>query len=143
MIDQDLRREIILDNYQNPLNKVEEEKEGYLKANTNNESCIDNITVMAKIKENIIEDICFLGEACAISTSATSLMIKNLIGKTISEALLLINEYENMLDEKPYNKDKLNELIVYNEIYKQPNRKGCALLPFNSIKRILKEYQAI
>lgn len=140
-MEQELRREIILDNYQNPKNKVDAIKDGYIKANTNNESCIDNITVMAKIDNDVIADICFLGEACAISTSATSIMIKNFIGKTVDEAWNIIKEYENMLNEQPYNQEILRELIVYNEIYKQPNRKGCALLPFNSIKRILEDYQ--
>ena len=35
--------------------------------------------------DNKIEDIRFDGEACAISTAATSIMIRNLIGKTLEE----------------------------------------------------------
>ena len=31
----------------------------------------------------------------------------------------------------------LGELNVYNEIYRQPNRKKCALLPFESLKKII------
>ena len=42
-----------------------------------------------------------------------------------------------MIDEKEYDKDLLGELNVYDEIYKQPNRKNCALLPFNSLKKIV------
>ena len=31
------------------------------------------------------------------------------------------------------------ELIVYDEIYKQPNRKNCALLTWRGTKKVLKE----
>ena len=39
-MEENLRREIILDHYQNPKNKESVTDERYLKANTNNESCI-------------------------------------------------------------------------------------------------------
>ena len=42
-----------------------------------------------------------------------------------------------MIDEKEYDSNLLGELIVYNEIYRQPNRKKCALLPFESVKKII------
>ena len=48
-------------------------------------------------ENNIVKDVKFDGEACAISTSATSIMIKLLVGKTITEAKELINNYFNCL----------------------------------------------
>ena len=135
--DPELRREIILDNYQNPTNRGLVNDSHYIKENTNNESCIDNLDIEMKIENDIIRDIRFDGEACAISTSATSIMIKTLIGKTITEARKILQNYDNMIMEKEYNEDILGELIVYDEIYKQPNRKTCALLPRNAIVKIL------
>lgn len=137
-MDNNIRRDIILDNYENPFNKGLIEDKNYIKINMNNESCIDNLDFILKIENNVIKDIRFDGEACAISTSASSLMIKTLINKTKAEALEIISNYENMIDEKPYDKNILNELNVYDEIYKQPNRKKCALLPFWGIKKLLK-----
>ncbi len=138
-MDANLRREIILDNYQNPFHKglVEDSKGEYIKNNTNSTSCIDNIDIMYKIKDGVIEDIYFDGEACAISTSATSIMIRTLIGKTIEEAKVYLENYEAMIQEKPYDKELLKELNVYDEIYLQPNRIKCALLPFISLRRAL------
>ncbi len=136
-MDPNLRREILLDNYQNPEHKGLTDDISYIKVNTNNESCIDNLDIMYKIENDKIVDICFDGEACAISTAATSIMIKELIGKTIEEAKKIVTEYEKMLNEEPYDENMLGELIVYNEIYKQPNRKKCALLPFESIKKVI------
>mgnify|MGYP002618869568 FL=1 len=64
-------------------------------------------------------------------------MIKSLIGKTKEEILKILENYENMINEKEYDSSVLGELNVYNEIYRQPNRKKCALLPFESLKKII------
>ena len=92
---------------------------------------------MIKFEDNIIKDIRFDGEACAISTSAASIMIKTFVGKTKEEANEIINNYEKMLNEEKYDSSVLEELNVYDEIYKQPSRKRCALLPIEAIKRII------
>ena len=92
---------------------------------------------MVKIENNVITDVRFDGEACAICTSSTSVTIQTLIGKTVEEALLICNNFENMINEKPYDIDLLEDAIVYDDIYKQPNRKKCALLSWWGIVKIL------
>ena len=89
-MDSDLKRTIILENYSNPFNKGLVNDNSYIKINVNNESCIDNIDMMIKIEDNVIKDIRFDGEACAISTSATSIIIKTMLNKNIDEALDII-----------------------------------------------------
>lgn len=140
-MDSNLRREIIMDNYQYPMNRGLIEDDSYLKVNTNSESCIDNLDYMMKIDDGKIIDIRFDGEACAISTSATSIMIRSLIGKSIEEAKELLINYKNMINEKEYDEELLGELIVYDEIYKQPNRKNCALLPTVAIDKMIGELE--
>lgn len=136
-MDKEIRREIILDNYQNPINKGLKKDDSYILKNTNNESCIDNIDMMMKAEDGVIKDILFDGEACAICTSATSIIIKTLIGKTLDEAEKIIMNYQNMINEKDYDKELLGELIVYEDICMQPNRKKCALLPSDAAEKIL------
>lgn len=140
-MDENVRREIILDHYQNPKNKETIEDERYIKVNSNNESCIDNINIYILIEDGIIKDIKFDGEACAISTSSTSIMITNLIGKSIGEAKEYIDNFDAMVNEGEYNEEILNEGIVYNTIYKQGNRKTCALLPYKGIRKVLEDYE--
>lgn len=140
-MDEKLKRDIILDNYQNPVNRGLTDSNGYIKVNTRNSSCVDNIDVMAKLENGIFIDIRFDGEACAISTSATSIMIKTLIGKTIYEAKDIIENYEKMINEQSYNDELLGELKVYDTVSKQPSRKKCAMLPFESIKKIIEQAQ--
>ena len=138
-MDSNLRREIILENYQEPLNRGLVEDDSYLKVNTNSESCIDNLDFMMKIENNTIKDIRFDGEACAISTSASSIMIRRLLGKSVEEAKNILDNYLKMIQEEDYDKELLGELNVYDEICKQPNRKNCALLPRVAITKMLEQ----
>ena len=138
-MDANLKREIILDNYQEPFHKGLVEGEGYCKVNTSSKSCIDNLDFIMKQKGDIIEDIRFDGEACAISTSVSSILARKLIGKTVEEAKDILMNYQNMINEKEYDENILGELNAYDEIYKQPNRKNCALLPNVAIEKLLGE----
>ena len=141
-MDSETKREIIMENYLHPFNKeVPKNKEEYDYINSNNESCIDNLDIYLKVEDNIIKDIKFNGEACAISTSTTSIMIKLFLNKTIDEALEIVKNYENMINEKDYDENILGEANAYDEIYKQQNRKHCALLSWNGIKELLEKYK--
>ena len=54
-MDSNMKREIILDNYSHPFNRGTGGDE-YIKVNSNNESCIDNIDLYIKFNDGIIED---------------------------------------------------------------------------------------
>ena len=110
--------------------------------------CSVSTAFAAKIPEDVqtvikksfpTADIRFDGEACAISTSATSIMIRSLIGKSVEEVEKIIDNYQKMINEEKYDEELLGELNVYDHICKQPNRKGCALLPSVAISGMLKE----
>ena len=138
-MNEEIKRAIILENYQNPKNRGLIKDDSYKMVNTNSESCIDQIDLQIKIENEIIKDIRFDGEACAICTSSTSIMINTLIGKTIDEALEIIDNFGYMIDEKEFNKDIIGEAIVYSDISKQPNRKNCALLTWRGTKKLIDE----
>ena len=134
-MDQNIKRSIILENYQNPKNRGLIGDSSYIKTDTNNDSCIDEIHLEVKIESGVIKDIRFDGEACAICTSATSIMIQTLIGKTLNEAKEIYDNYIKMIEEQDYDEDLLEEAVVYSDIGKQPNRKKCALLPWWGIEK--------
>ena len=136
-MDQNTKRSIILEHYQNPKNKGLIDDDTYIKINMNNESCIDEIDLMVKLENNKIIDIKFDGEACAICTSSTSVMIDTLLYKTIEDAKEIINNFYNMIEEKEYNENILEQANVYNDIAKQPNRKKCALLAWWGIEKAI------
>lgn len=138
-MDPNLKRSIILENYQNPKNKGLIDDDSYLKVNMDSDSCIDEIDLMVKIEDGIIKDIRFGGEACAICTSSTSIMIQTLLNKKVTEAIDVLENFKKMIDEKEYDRDILEDAIIYDDIAKQPNRKKCALLSWWGIEKILKE----
>lgn len=140
-MDSNLKREIILDNYSHPFNKNTDNTDGYVKVNSNNESCIDNIDLYIKFEDDCIKDIKFDGEACAISTASTSIMIKNMIGKSIDEVLNYIKNFEAMLNEEEYEDTEFGEAQVFDETYKQGNRKTCVTLPYRGIERAIEDYK--
>lgn len=128
-MDSNMKRSIILDNYQDTSNRmIPEDTHDYIKINSNNVSCIDNIDIYVKIEGDKITDIKYYGEACVIAMSSSSILCKMLIGKTIEEAKKILDNYFRMIEEDEYDKEILGEAQVYDDIYKQPARKTCATL---------------
>ena len=134
-------RQIIMDHYEYPRNHHLVEDETYHKAHRASESCIDDITVMAKIENNVIQDVCFDGIACTISTASTSIMSELLIGKTLEEANAIITEYYKMVELLPYDEEMLQEAIAFHQVGKQANRIKCATIGFKAIETCIKEHK--
>ena len=93
------------------------------------------------LQDGVIKDIRFDGEACAICTASTSIMSELLIGKTIDEANVIIENYNNMIYEKDYDPEILEEAIAFMNTHKQANRIKCATLGWTGIKQILDKEQ--
>ena len=138
VMDRELKRSIILDNYQTP-NKKMVSGDDYVKINTRNVSCIDNLDIYLKVNNNIIEDITFEGEACVISISSTNILINMIVGKTKEEGIYIIDNYLKMINEEEYDKEVLKELMVFDDTSKQPSRIKCATLSANGIKKFLED----
>lgn len=136
-MDNNLKRSIILEHYQNPQNRGLIEDDSYIKINMNNESCVDEVNLMVKVEDDVIKDIRFDGEACAMCVSSSSIMVETLIGKTIEEVKEILKNFLNMIDEKEYDPSILESANVYDDTYKQPNRKKCVLLPWWGIEKII------
>ncbi len=140
-IPKELKKEIILDHYKNPRNKKLTKDESYLSHHENSASCIDDIEVQAKIDNGIVKDVCFDGVACSISTASTSIMCEMMPGKSIAEAEHFIEQYHNMLFEKPYDAELLGELIAFDELHMQANRIKCGYIGMLALTKILEQYK--
>ena len=55
-MDQNVKRSIIVENYEHPKNRGLIEDATYLSSNTSNDSCIDEIDLMVKIEKGKITD---------------------------------------------------------------------------------------
>ncbi|MBR1581468.1 MAG: SUF system NifU family Fe-S cluster assembly protein [Bacilli bacterium] len=133
-----LMREIIMDHYNDPINKkVPENVSEYKQIRMDSTSCIDDITIYVKEKNNVVEDCKFDGVACTICTSSTDIMCDLVKGKTKDEIEEIAHNYFNMIYEKEYDEDLIEEAVVFKNTYKQASRIKCATLGWNGLKAIL------
>ena len=105
-----------------------------------NPSCGDEIELEIKLNGNIIEDVAFTGQGCAISQSSTSIMADVLRGKSIEEAKIIIKTFIDMIkreikDEKEL--EKLEDAIAFKNVANMPARVKCALLAWHTIEKII------
>ena len=138
-MEQSVKKAIILHHYENPTNFHKPIGNNFHEIKIKTESCIDNLTFWFEIDNSIIKDIYFKGEACAISTSSASIMISLLKGKTKEEAINLLNNFNNMIDDKEYDEGTLEEATVFDEIHLQPSRIRCAKLPWLALEEQMED----
>jgi nitrogen fixation NifU-like protein len=102
-------------------------------------SCGDTIelTVQLNPTGDVIEDIKFEGQGCAISIASADLMAEVLRQKSVTEALEMVQRFRNLMKgeaEFPKNLDKLN---VLQGVAKFPVRIKCAMLCWYTLKAAL------
>ncbi len=132
-------RQVILDHYQYPRNKGLTDDFRYGNVRMNSDSCVDDINVQMLIEDGIIKDIKFDGIACTISTASTSIMSELLKNKSVEDAKKIINNYMNMIDEKDYDEDLLEEAVAFKNTYKQANRIKCATIGWRGALQLIEK----
>ena len=137
-----IKREIIMDHYENPRNKGLVDDPRYLKVNMNSESCIDDIDIQILVENNIIKDFRFDGVGCTIATSSTSILSELVIDKSIEHAYEIIKNYNDMIKELSYDEELLQEAVVFKDVSKQANRIKCATIGFNGLLELLESLKA-
>lgn len=130
-------RELIMDHYKYPRNHELVDDDSYDSRHMASDSCIDDITVQTKIENGIIKDIRFDGVACTICTASTSIMSELLKGKSVDEAKEIMENYFNMMDEKPYDEELLEEAIAMVNVHRQANRIKCATIGWKAMKEMI------
>lgn len=103
------------------------------------DSCVDDIHVQALIEDGIIKDVTFDGVACTISTASTSIMTELVKGKTVNEAKEIIDNYYDMIDQKDYDEELLQEAVAFDTVGKQANRIKCATIGWHGLQKLIDE----
>ncbi len=107
-----------------------------------NPSCGDDLTLIMKIKDDIIEDAAYIGKGCAISTASMNMMIESIKGENVEHAKKSVSAFFDMMNGKELSDDELN-LIGDAEILeftaKMPARIKCATLSWHSLDVIVNE----
>lgn len=136
-------REIIMEHYQYPRNIEDKSQDkDYITVHMDSASCIDDIYVSVKIVEDKIVDCKWhYSDCCSISRASTSIMSELVIGKTIEEAKDIMDNFNNMLNEKDYDSDLLEEACCFKNTSAQPSRIGCATIGWRGFWNAVLEIQ--
>jgi len=106
-----------------------------------NPNCGDDITLDLNIEDDIIKEAVFHGSGCAISQASTSIMIDLIKGKSVEEALELVETFIKMIKKEIDNKEELKKLKdarALQNISNMPARVKCAVLSWHTLKEALK-----
>ena len=134
----EMMRSIIMDHASHPEFKHNPPKDGYEMIHMHSDNCIDDLNIFLLIDNNKVIDACFDGVACTISLSSTDIMCELMIGKTKEEALYMIEQYNHMMHEEPFDDEVLDEAIVFINTSKQAARIRCATIGWTAADKILK-----
>lgn len=138
MMDENIKRSILLDHYQNPRNKRTVDDSNYVSIHKASDSCIDDITVFILFDGNVIKDVCYDGKGCTICISSCSIISELIKNKNVNDGINIINNYLSMVNEGQFDIDLLEEANAFDTLYKQPNRIKCGTIGVNAMLEILK-----
>ena len=133
-----LYQEVILDHNKKPRNFGELETANR-HAHGYNPLCGDDYTVHLLVEDDVVQDIRFSGEGCAISKAAASMMTRRVKGKPVADAELLIREFRQMMtgESTAEIEEHLGHLKVFKGVSQLPNRIKCAVLPWHTLHAAL------
>tara|TARA_B100000575_G_C22982762_1_gene566976 strand:+ start:187 stop:633 length:447 start_codon:yes stop_codon:yes gene_type:complete len=134
-------QQTILDHSKNPENfQILKPCTHYAKSN--NPLCGDNVEIFSNIKNDVTQNISFQGAGCAISIASASILTKVLIDKKLKESKIILVNFINMVENKNYSFDYINEhekrlLMTFSEIKKFPMRSKCASMCWSTFQDAL------
>ena len=140
----ELYQQVILDHYKNPRNFREmpaasRKVEGY------NPLCGDHYTVFLALDGDVIRDVSFTGNGCAISKASASVMSSTVKGKTTGEAQQLFDVFHRLVTGDPggLSADELGRLAAFSGVSEFPARVKCATLAWHTLHNALQGEQEV
>ncbi len=133
---QELYQQVILDHSRSPRNFLKLDGANRI-AEGHNPLCGDRVTVYLRLENDIIRDVSFQGEGCAISKASASMMTELLKGKSRAEAQKIFHKFHDMVTTGTPNLDELGKLGVFAGVNKFPARVKCAILAWHAISATL------
>lgn len=107
-----------------------------------NSNCGDDISIVVRVNNDVIEDISFLGVGCAISTASTNMLIEIVKGKKIDFVKKILDIFFRMMksqDISEEERDFLENASLLEITKDMPARIKCSTLSWHTLKEIIKE----
>lgn len=133
-------QEMILEYSRKKENCRELSGEGVKIERGHNPSCGDDLTLLIREKDGIIEDASFLGRGCAISTASTNMLIELIKGKNAEEGKRKVEIFFKMMNGKEISeeeKEELEDAQILEYFAEMPARIKCATLSWHSADVLL------
>ena len=131
----DLYQQVILEHNKRPRNYRKLEEVSHI-ADGHNPLCGDHLIVYLSVNEDqLIQDVTFQGDGCAISRASASMMTESLKGKSIEDARNVFSEFIALVkgEVNPDVDDhSLGKLAIFSGIWKYPSRVKCAALSWHA-----------
>ena len=136
---EDLYREMIIEHKKNPRNYCRLAEPTH-KSEGHNPVCGDQLTVYLRIEDDVLKEVGFEGQGCAVSTASASIMTERLKGLSLDEIRRLFGLFRGMVttsgDVGPVVED-LGKPSVLAGVRKYPMRVKCATLPWHTLMAAL------
>ncbi|MBE7499145.1 MAG: SUF system NifU family Fe-S cluster assembly protein [Verrucomicrobiales bacterium] len=127
----DLYQQVILDHSRSPRNFRRIEHANRL-ARGHNPLCGDQLTLFLQTEGDVIRDIAFQGDGCAISRASASLLTEALKGRRQSEVRALFDRVHTLVTTGGGDAEDLGKLAVFAGVHRFPARVKCALLAWHA-----------
>ncbi|KHL11255.1 nitrogen fixation NifU-like protein [Mumia flava] len=131
-----LYQEIILDHYKKPhgagLREPYEAEVHHV-----NPTCGDEVTLRVHLEGGRVADVSYDAEGCSISQAATSVMYDLVSGKPVTEAMVLLEEFQTLMQGRGKvepDEETLEDGIAFAGVAQFPARVKCALLGWMAFK---------
>ena len=102
-----------------------------------NPTCGDEVLLRVELDGDTVTDVSYEAVGCSISQASTSVMTDLVIGRSVTEALHLHDEFTEMMHsrgELEPDEDTLEDGIAFVGVAKFPARVKCALLGWSAFK---------
>ncbi len=135
----ELYQQVILDHNKKPRNfrvleTANRHQEGY------NPLCGDQLTLYLEMDGDVIKDVGFQGQGCAISKASASMMTAAVKGKTKKEAETMFDEFHRMVKgqlDPESDPNHLGRLKILAGVREFPARVKCASLSWHTLHAAL------
>src|SRR6188768_1603642 len=138
----DLYQQVILDHSKRPRNfRVIEGATAQAKGL--NPLCGDNFTVYLTVENDLVKDVSFQGDGCAISKASASMMTEAMKGKSKAEAEKIFGHFHDLITQGGKGDESLGKLAVLSGVNRFPARVKCAILSWHALHAALKGEEVV
>ena len=99
-----------------------------------NPYCGDTVALTLALEAGRIKDIKFEGSGCALCLASADLMADAVKGKSLEEALAIVQQFRQMMQGEATFLEELRKLNVLQGVAQYPVRVKCAMLAWHTLK---------